>query len=95
MAQELIDRVEILESNDRATLETLKDLTEGQRHLDFKVDEIIADVKDLQRDVSGLKTDVKDLKTDVSGLKTDVKDLKTDVRTVLQRLDRIDRHLGV
>ena len=67
MAQELINRVEVLEANDHATRETLKDLAEGQRQLDFKVDEIGADVKDL----------------------------KSDVRKVLQRLDRIDKHLGV
>ena len=81
MAQELINRVEALEDNDRATRQTLKDLTEGQRQLDFKIDEIGADVKDL--------------KVGVRGLKGDVGELKVDVRKVLQHLDKIDRHLGI
>lgn len=81
MAQELIDRVEVLEANDRATRETLKDLAEGQRQLDFKIDEINADVKDLKQGMSDIKTTLNRINHRIDQMD--------------QRLDRIDGHLGI
>lgn len=64
----LEERVERLELDDAATGETLKDLLEGQRQVDRKIDGLRHKVNDLQDDVKELKMGVRMVIDRLSGI---------------------------
>ncbi len=70
-------------SQEPTNAEILKAITEGQKHTDGRIDEILEVVNDfsskMDKDISSLKSDVGTLKSDVGTLKSDVGTLKSDV----------------
>ncbi|GAB2548868.1 hypothetical protein [Spirosoma aerophilum] len=77
-----------------------RDMTEGFKQVNTRLDNLEADVSvlkqdvaELKIDVSGLKQDVAELKLDVSGLKQDVAELKLDVGTIKQTLQLVLAYL--
>ena len=61
--------------------EILKAITEGQKHTDARIDEILEVVSEfstkMDKDVAGLKTDVAGLKTDVAAIKATLTTMPT------------------
>ncbi|ADB41212.1 hypothetical protein [Spirosoma linguale] len=70
-----------------------RDMTEGFKQVNARLDNLEADVSVLKQDVSVLKQDVIILKQDVAILKQDVSELKQDVGTIKQTLQLVLAYL--
>lgn len=70
-------------SQEPTSAEILKAITEGQKHTDGRIDEILEVVNDfstkMDKDIGTLKSDVSTLKSNVGTLKSDVGYLKSNM----------------
>ena len=83
----LESRMTALESDASATRETLKDLMDGQRHLDLKLDEMQGDIKELQSDVQTLKGDVTVLKVNLNHANSKIAIVEKKVDAIIALLE--------